>query len=459
MDYTKYYSINSRIKKFYVFIFLFTTCSLWAQQNANLPYSSNGIGILNADNRFVFNSLGNTLVSSVDSTMLNIYNPSSYSGIGKGQPIFSIGLDNTLNFSNVNGIKEKGAYTQINHFAFGVSFAKIVGFAFGIKPFTHSSYSFSETVALDEKQNMRHLYNGGGNSSLFFGGLSVNALNFKHHKLGLGANLGYVFGSTVNAQSAYIEKDASVNGGVMYSTTRFLKAINYDFGLNYQYIINDDRIILGFTYTPKQQLRATHVYEKAFSTDLEDQDNYNYISSTAVDGKITTPSSMAIGLQYVLNTRKKNQNAKLNSRIIFSAEYRNNLWSEYGENFAGQNTPNYNYANTTTYSFGVEYTPQQLFLERVTTGYMSKVRYRVGASFGQLPYTVQGNQMDRNSYVVGFGFPFSILRSSASVNFSAGYATQNVRSMAYKEQFVQFSLGINFTPGINDRWFRKYKID
>lgn len=436
------------------------TFSLYAQENANIPYSSNGIGILNSDNRLIYTSLGNTLTSSIDSISINFYNPSSYSNISKGQPIFSIGVDNTLRSFSSNGNTEKGSYTQINHFAFGLSFAKIVGFAFGIRPFSRSSYNFSELVPLDDEQNMRHLYKGKGNSSLFFTGFSVNALNLKNHKLGVGLNLGYLFGTLQNTQTAYLDKDAVFNSGVMYSTNYYLNSFHYDLGLNYQFLLDKDRIILGASFTPKQNLRATHIFEKAYATDLEDQNTYGYIQSDQTKGTVTLPSSLSVGVQYVLNTRKKNQNAKLNSRLSFSAEYRNNMWKEYKESFSPATDVTYDFRNTSTYSFGVEYVPQQLFLDRVTTGYLSKVRYRVGTSFGQLPYTINGDYMNNQSYVIGFSLPFVMLRSISSINLSVGYTNQTIKNTpSYNEKFLQFNLGINFSPSINDRWFRKYKID
>jgi hypothetical protein len=433
--------------------------SLHAQENANIPYSSNGIGILNSDNRLIYSPIGNTLTSAIDSIALNFYNPSSYSSISKGQPIFSIGVDNTLHSFTDNNITEKGSYTQINHFVFGVSFAKIVGFAFGIRPFSRSSYNFSELIPLDTSSNMRQDYKGKGNSTLFFTGFSVTALNLKHHKLGVGMNLGYLFGSLENTQTAYIDNGAVINAGVMYSTIHYLSSFHYDLGLNYQFLLEKDRIIVGASFTPKQNLKSTHIYEKAYATDLEDKNSYGYILSDQQKGKITLPASLSVGIQYVLNTRKKNQNAKLNSRISFSAEYRANMWKEYDERFS-TNTIAYDYRNTSTYSFGIEYVPQQLFLERVTTGYLSKVRYRVGTSFGQLPYSLNGNYMNKQSYVVGFGFPFVMMRSIASINFSVGYTNQTIKNTpSYNENFIQFNLGINFSPSLNDRWFRKYKID
>lgn len=458
MDYTVFYKSKTGNKLILCFIFIFLTLSFFAQQNTNNPFSSNGIGDMDVANHPVYNALGNTLAAQMDSITVNFYNPSSYANISKGQPIFSIGLDNTFHISNSGGNKETGSYTQINHFAFGIAFAKIMGASFGLRPFSRSSYQFYESDPLNSSKTMRHLYQGKGNSNLFFGGLAVNALNLKRHKLGVGANLGFLFGSTVNTQTAYIDNGASVHGGVMYSTTYFLRSFYYELGLNYQFLIGQDRIILGAAFTPRQNVTATHIYEKAYTKDVDDFDDYAYILSDQVKGSVTLPQTLDIGLQYVLNTRKRNQNAKLNSRLTFTVDYKMNQWTDYRENFT--TTTGNSYRNTTAYAVGIEYVPQQLFLDRVTTGYLSKVRYRIGGSISQLPYAVSGTYADRKTITAGFGFPFLIQRSISSVNFSFGYTNQTIPGNAsYNEKFFNFSLGVSFAPSINDRWFRKYKID
>lgn len=460
MDYIQFYGIKMSNKLSSILCSFILSFSLFAQDNSNLSYSSNGIGVLSDENRLPFSAIGNTMTSSVDSVYLNFYNPSSYASISKGQPIFSVAFNQTLQYNTSNGRKESGAYGNIGHFALGISFAKIVGISLGLRPFSKSNYNFSELSSLGNGQDMTHLYQGKGNSSLFFGGIAVNALNLKHHKLGVGTNLGYVFGSLINTQTAYINSEATVHKGVVYSTTNFLKSFYYDLGLNYQYTINKDKIIVGFSYTPQQKLNATHIFEKAYAKDIDDDDEYGYIESDVTKGSITLPTSMSFGLTYELNTRKKNQNAKLNSLIRFSAEYRMQVWKEYAQTFAPSNEPAYYTSNTNTYSFGVEYIPQQLFLERVTTGYMSKVRYRIGASLAQLPYGSNGTNIERQTYGIGFGFPFMLFRTTSSINLGVGYSNQSIRGNAnYNDKFVQFSIGINFTPNVNDRWFRKYKID
>lgn len=445
------------------FAIVILTQTILAQKNANNPLSSFGIGELSGNNNAIFNAIGNTSSSQIDSLYVNYNNPASYSYIAKGQPIFSIGINNTLHYSSQNGTKEFGSYQQIDHFVFGIAFAKILGFSFGLTPFTKSDYHFYQLESLGNDLTMRHNYDGTGNSNLFFGGLSVQALNLKKHKLSIGTNLGYLFGTTKNTQISFLDDQAAKHAGTMYSTTYFLNSFYYKIGISYQYIMPYDRLILGVAYTPQQKINTTRIFEKAYTTDINNLDNYGYILSDRIKGKIKLPAISTIGVQYSTDLRRSNVNAKLNSKLSVMAEYKNASWSNYIENFV-DSSQSYNGANSmrnsSTFSLGVEYIPQQMFLERVKTGYITKVRYRIGTSFSTLPQVMNQKAINKQTYSIGFGFPFLMLRSTSSINFSVAYSKQySLGNTGYNDKFVSFNLGISIAPGINDRWFRKYKID
>lgn len=442
-------------------LFLSFTITALSQQNVNDPFSSFGIGESTDGFHPTYQALGNTSAVQIDSLSTNFYNPSSYSNIAKGQPIFSVGINTSIINYIENGNKERGSITQISHFAFGISFAKIVGFAFGLKPFTRAAYHINTLQQLDDETAMRHQLEGEGNTNLFFGGLSVNALNLKQHKIGIGFNMGYLFGNTQNKQSSYIDDDATTKKGTVFSTTHFVNSFYYDLGINYQLLLDNDNVIFGATYRPQQSLKGKHIYEKAYSTNLEDMDNYAYIESNVNNGKIILPQKYTIGLRYILKTKRSHRETKLNSTVAFSVQYSNTQWSKYREEYTDVTPTSYNYANEQTYGFGIEYTPQYLFLERVETGYMSKVRYRIGSSFSSLPFSTGTQNYKAQTFSAGFGFPFLMLRSTSSINFSVSYnhLFNPADKAAFQKNFFNFSLGISFAPGINDRWFRKYKID
>ena len=74
------------------FLILFFGTVAMAQTNINSPYSSLGLGELSGLDHAVSSALGNTTITLQDSTLLNFYNPATYSALGQGQPLFSFGV-------------------------------------------------------------------------------------------------------------------------------------------------------------------------------------------------------------------------------------------------------------------------------------------------------------------------------------------------------------------------------
>ena len=131
--------------KFILFVFIsFIALSLQAQKYSNTPFSAQGIGETENLLNPTLGALGNTQSAIIDSTTLNYYNPSSYSSLGNGQPIFSVGLSTNSSKFYQNGLTSQQSLVGINHFAFGLSFAKRFGFCFGVRPYAWKEYELSK---------------------------------------------------------------------------------------------------------------------------------------------------------------------------------------------------------------------------------------------------------------------------------------------------------------------------
>ena len=150
-------------------ITLFSGLLANAQNTSNSPFSSFGLGEVGGMDHAVFSALGNTTITLSDSTVLNFYNPSSYSTIGKGQPIFSLGVSSRLSTFSENGVENKSNITGIQHFAIGFSFAKRFGLAFGLKPYSRRGYDFNSSTVING-DSLLYFYSGtGGVNEVFLG--------------------------------------------------------------------------------------------------------------------------------------------------------------------------------------------------------------------------------------------------------------------------------------------------
>ena len=165
-----------------------------AQIAVNSPFSSYGIGETNGLDHATFLGIGNAQIAMVDSTILNFYNPSSYSSIGKGQPLFSLGASSRLSVYKEGDASEFSPYSSIQHFAFGLSFAKYFGLGFGLQPYSRRGYEFS-TGSFVDADSMTYTYQGTGSINEVFIGFSADVVKLDSTRLSFGVNGGYLFGT------------------------------------------------------------------------------------------------------------------------------------------------------------------------------------------------------------------------------------------------------------------------
>lgn len=445
-----------------------------AQKFTNSPFSAYGIGEFGGLDHATFSGMGNSSIALIDTTILNFYNPSSYASLGKGQPLFSTGISSRFSEFTEGSQSAKSKYIGVDHFAIGVPFAKYLGLAVGLKPFSRTGYNFYDTRTVGT-DNMHYIYRGTGGTHEVFGGFSANVLNLKrekmigkvkrisYHRIGLGANLGYVFGSTINERISYIDKNYAVTdaipGGVENSGYT-IKSIHADFGLNYTWIIDKGQsLTIGAVYTPTQHMTARKNYFLAYSADVNDSDQFDLLD-TAINekGRIVMPASYGAGFSYTMRPRKIEDKIKI-FQLTFTGEFKMTNWSEYRASFSQVTTENY--SNTMAVRAGIQFVPHYDYKDRAANiSYLYRVRYRAGFQYATLPLVVDSKQQQNMGVTVGIGLPFAVQRASSSLNLGIVVGKQgNGNAPSINERYIGVNFGVTISPGLNDRWFRKFKID
>lgn len=433
-----------------------------AQKFTNSPFSSYGLGEVGGLDHALFSAMGNNTVSIIDSTVLNFYNPSSYASLGKGQPLFSTGISSRFSeYSSGNDISNS-KYIGIDHFVIGIPFAKRFGLAFGLKPFSRTGYEFYQ-LASTSQEKMKYIYKGSGGTHDVFTGLSVNVLKLRSHTLGIGGNFGYLFGSTINERISYLDAEYAsgvyIAGGVE-NRGYTLKSFHMDFGLNYSWAIGKyQSLVVGAIYTPTQNLQARRNEFMAYSTDVYDPDKYQYLDTIISEkGQITMPSTFGLGVSYTMGPKNVDKKTRI-YQLTFTGEFKMTNWSQYQTRFNAVNT--HSFSNTTRFGLGIQYVPHHDYRDRAANvGYMSRIRYRAGFQYSTLPIKVQNDQQTNMGVTLGFGLPFAIQRSSSSLNFGVVLGKQGTgSSQSVNERYIGINFGLTISPGLNDRWFKKFKID
>lgn len=431
----------------------------FGQSTSTSPYSSYGIGLRDGLDHATYNGLGNTVITYFDSTNLNYFNPASYSTIGKGQPLFSIGLSSRMSFYKEQDVESFSKSIVINHFALGMSFTKHLGLTFGLKPFTRRGYEFSEQQLL-VSDTVLHRYTGYGSTNEAFLGFSTNLLKLKNHHLAVGGNLGYVFGSMANERKSNIT--TSKFGGIDQNLLK-INTLHYEFGMFYKQKFNEKHAYtISAVYEPQQNFNAYQQWSLFTSAEVDNPLFYKLVDSTdLVQGTIVLPSSTTLGISYnfMFNDVKKEGQIR-HSEISLHSSLNMTNWSDFNTTFGNANS-NPGYANTSKFTIGVQYIPETSYLaQKVKSGFMDKMRYRVGYYQYNLPIRINGvNDIDRGA-TFGIGLPISVQRSLSSINIGLTYGKRgNSNAASLSETYFGINVGVVFAPGSFEKWFVKRKYD
>lgn len=444
-------------------VLLFSLLGLFstAQISTNSPYSSRGLG----DTRFYGNAylsaLGGTSTAVFDSTQVNLFNPSSYALTAEQLPLFSMGITHQEKRFESNGSQSDGRFSGITHMSLVIPFAKRLGLAFGLKPFSRMGYEINDHTVVDG-DSIFYDYTGEGAIQEFLLGFSGTVIDGAGHQLSLGINGKHYFGGVSNVRRTFQNTNVGETGGFESSDLK-ASAFGYELGLNYQWQVKKEhRLVVGGTYRPEQTLNFRRSTSRVYFTSFSNTSSYDTIvAPNPSDGSITMPEELSLGFSYVFTPFKdtNSRNSKL-PLLKFSAEYSSTAWSNYIEVFEGDiRDPEFLDANSIR--LGLEFAPHRMSADRSTyVNFLDRFRYRVGAYQTNTAYSVNDTQLMDRGITAGIGIPIIINRAISSVNFAFNYGTlgdaQSIGGV--QENYFGFNFGINIAPGY-DRWFRKYKLD
>jgi hypothetical protein len=432
-----------------------------AQVTSTSPYSYYGLGEMEGMENATFGALGNSTITYFDSTVLNYNNPASYNTLGKGQPIFSTGLSSRMSNYYQGEIKNFNKSVTLNHFAFGLSFGKYFGVAVGLKPYSRRGYNFYDLQGVGS-DTLKHSYSGEGNTNEAFIGFSTDLIHLKKIRLSVGSNIGYVFGNISNTRMSNLVGSDSSSGGV-YITKNELKAIHYQFGMNYNQKLNEqNELSVSAVYEPTQDFFGyqsnTMYYAPLISNPL------SYVTLTAtglVANHFKVAPTTTLGLNYrfqFTDIKKGNQSRK--SEISVHASFNTTDWTKFKSISEGVEK-DYHFQATTKTTIGLQYSPEIFNNDKAANGnILEKTKYRFGAYSYNLPFTQNNLNIVDKGLTIGLGIPILTQRSQSSVNLGFAYGNRETSDKTLlTEKYYSINIGLTFAPSIFERWFVKRKLD
>lgn len=432
----------------------------YAQQYSSSPFSAQGIGEAGGLEDAIFGGVGTCRTAVIDSSILNLYNPASYTSTIKDQPLFGIGLSGRYSNYSVGDVTSKGRVTGLSHIGMAIPMGKRFGMALALQPFSRKGYAI-EQKEFDGTDSIRYGYIGSGGTNEVLGGVAYNILKSKRHDLAIGVNYSYIFGSVTNERrSSFIAYEPV--GGVDQTNYR-LHAWRYSVGINYRLgldTIGNKSLGLSAVISPQQQLSAHRDYYLYATTDISNPNVYDTIVATQDDkGNLMYPTSMSFGFDYSFRPKAEGYKHRDIYQMHIFGEFSSVSWSTYKAEFS-QTHENSLYRDAYRFSLGAQFTPSYKTVSKASgKGYFKRVKYRAGAYYGTLPNVENNTQLNVYGATLGFGLPASSQKNNSSFNISVQYGVRgNGEATGLKEQFLGVNFGVILAPSY-DKWFRKYKLD
>lgn len=391
---------------------------------AQSPYSMYGYGLLNDNATSAQRAMGGVGYAMQSGRQVNVMNPASYAAIDSMTFLFDMGITATALWTKENATSGKDFGGGLDYITMQFPLSKYIGGSIGLVPYSSVGYSFGSTM--DNGSGSRT--GSGGLNELYVG---VGGRPFKGFSIG--ANIGYLFGTTINDIYAY---PANSSTNALFEKVVQVRDFHLLFGAQYTYKLNrDNRLTAGVTYSPGKTLlgHAWRVnYYNIGSSDVQ----ADTVAYTSLRDRFSLPTSLGFGLNY-----------QWRERLTVEADLTWQNWEKAKFAELDLDDGELKFNNRLRYGLGVEYVPQP------RGNYAQRIAYRLGGYFSDDYIKVGANKIKEHGLSLGFGLPTP--GSKTLVNIGVEWKRrQGTPNALIKEDYLNITLGIN----VNELWFYQNKL-
>jgi hypothetical protein len=420
------------IKKFIGLLIIFISTQGFAQRNNISPYSFFGIGEETAQKTVEEISMGQIGAAFNSTYKLTFSNPASLASLRF--TTYTLAVENKALTINDGTNSQSASAGSISYMAMGIPIGTKFGLLFGLQPNTTVGYSLLEEFKDGDDITALNLFTGEGGSDRVFLGFG-----YKFNKnLNIGLETAYVFGSIENN---LLNRRNNVQLATMHKTDSELSGVTAKAGVQYNTKIND-----------KLNLKIGGVVN--FSSELSNKGKEYLFSLVNTNTGIISPrdtiinksfeSTIKIPLRTILSAGLGEEN-KWYAGIEYS--FQNAL--EFTDGILNQNTRT-SYDKSNRISVGGFYTPKFNSI----TSYWQRVTYRAGLNLKQTGLVVNNTTINDFGISFGVGLPIGQQLSNVNLGFELGKRGE-INNELIKENYINFRLSLT----LNDRWFKKRKLD
>lgn len=409
--------MNSKIRNIFVVAALLACGTLTAQNMTSSPYSRYAYGDLNENVPTGYRAMGGVGIGMRNNKAINPSQPASYTSMDSLTFMFDIAACvSWSHYRDAGGVKNK-ANGNLEYVTMQFPLWKRwIAMSVGLTPYSSVGYSISLSDSIPG-YHFKKDYDGTGNISQVYGGLSFNICNW----VALGANVYYMWGDLNRMRSLYFTESGLKT--TIQDEILSVSNVRFRAGAQFFHTWGKHSVNIGAIYENKMKLHSELIA-------IETQSNDSI--PIFVNGW-ELPRVWGIGASY-----------NWANRLTVAIDFERQCMASALYNGLPGNDPENGLQDRNRYAFGAEYRHDPMGRK-----YVERMLWRAGVSVQDEYLATIGAK--RISATIGIGFPLYTI--GTVINTTIEY-THRGSAAGLEDNSLRFTIGAS----IAESWFFKRKL-
>jgi len=423
------------IKKIIVFAVFIFAISSFSQDDNISPYSFFGIGQMNEAKTVTENSMniGTALNSS---HQIYFSNPASLGSLRV--TTYTLGASNIYTKIDDGNEQQSTSSFSLSYLALGFPVGKNSGVAFGLQPFSRVGYNILDTYKNDDDETESSLYKGNGRTNRVF--LSYGQI--LPYNISVGIETSYIFGN--QERTIYWRNNDRLDQlATFYKTDTKIGALAFKIGAQHNYKLNDKlNLKSGFSLLFENKINSDGSEGLISTLNSANPDIIiprDEIFKRDFEGTIIMPLKTSVSVGVGESTK-----------WFAGIEYDFQNATEFSDGLT-QNNNFIKYTKSSNIAIGGFYTPKAESI----ANYWQRVTYNAGLHFKNTGLEINNTAIKDFGMSFGVSLPSKRQLSNLNLGFNIGKRGEINNSGLVKENYYNLRLSLS----LNDKWFRKRKLD
>lgn len=388
-----------------------------AQNMTSSPFSRYAYGDLNENVPTGYRAMGGVGIGMRNNRAINPSQPASYTSCDSLTFMMDVAASaNWSRYEDASGMRNK-ANGNLEYLTIQIPlFKQWIAMSVGLLPYSSVGYNIVLSDSLQSDYHYTKTYEGEGNISEVYGGLSFNVCNW----FALGANVYYMWGDLSHMRTlSFTETNPHTT---IQDEILTVSAVRLRYGAQFFHNFEHHGFNVGAIFEHKMNLHSEYV---AIETQTDD-------SIPVYEGGFESPMVWGVGASY-----------NWANRLTLALDYERQcmssaLYNGFEGKYSGLRDKN-------RYAFGVEYRHNPLGRK-----YVERMLWRAGVSV-QDEYLVSIGAK-RITAAIGIGFP--LWSVGTNINTTIEYSHRGSAATGLVDNSLRFTIGVS----VAENWFFKRKL-